>query len=534
MQGQGRDLRSGSCQTSDAAVGSPRILANPATWSLLIFTLATALRVPSCYESFWVDELHSAWCVWDGLGEVAPRAQMGHQTPFYFLGLWFWKAIVGSSELTLRLSSVLAGAAACGMLTFGLARATGSLITGVTAGLVLAIENNSIFFGTELRPFAVVMFMSSLATVCFVRLVNTRTRFEAFRWWLTLIAACLIAALIQPTSLGVLAWLPAMLIVVWLRRGPSKLSRFTLADGLTAMATAGVALALWSMTLGDSWQQRADWSSFARTDSLSDLVSIWAWRWLLVVPLGVTCVAWVFGKRSAAHGPESTVVLLGTVAALATTAYWWVSWHEWVPLWHRRYFIAALPMFAAVCGSAVGVVQSRTGLSPLAWLAGVLLVGGLTHHQDLARKLRQYPEPLVERGENWRGAIHWVRTTADENDAIFIDSGLIESRRLVSDQASAFRVPDLYTANGSHYFCYPVLGPYQLRQKVAPISPDLSLPQEVLYDQQKQVFLIVRRPLSRIQIDATKWGWVYGNRKPQRITAFGNVTVLMLSSSGSG
>jgi len=128
-----------------------------AAGSIVVFAVAVALRLPSCYESLWVDELHSAWCVWDDLSDVAPRADIGHQSPFYFLGLWFWKQVFGGSELALRMSSVLAVAASCSVLTLGVARWSGSVIAGVTAGAILAIETNSIFFGTELRPFALVI-----------------------------------------------------------------------------------------------------------------------------------------------------------------------------------------------------------------------------------------------------------------------------------------------------------------------------------------------------------------------------------------
>ena len=126
----------------------------------LVFAIALWLRIPSCYQSFWLDELHSAWTVWDDLGSVIPRAKAGHQSPIYFLGLWVWKQASGGSELALRLSSVLATASACVVLTIGTARWSNSLIAGITSGLILAIESNAIFFGTELRPYALAIFLS--------------------------------------------------------------------------------------------------------------------------------------------------------------------------------------------------------------------------------------------------------------------------------------------------------------------------------------------------------------------------------------
>ena len=112
--------------------------------------IAIAIRVPSCYESFWLDELHSAWCVWDSFGEVFPRADIGHQTPFYFAGLWVWKQLVGTSEVALRFSSVMAVAASCAVLVWGVSRWSKSVAAGTATGLVMALETNSLFFGTEL------------------------------------------------------------------------------------------------------------------------------------------------------------------------------------------------------------------------------------------------------------------------------------------------------------------------------------------------------------------------------------------------
>ena len=75
---------------------------------VLIVVVTAAFRLPSCRESFWLDELHSAWAVSDAFSEVAPRAAIGNQTTGYFHLLWFWSAIVGSGELPMRLSSVIA------------------------------------------------------------------------------------------------------------------------------------------------------------------------------------------------------------------------------------------------------------------------------------------------------------------------------------------------------------------------------------------------------------------------------------------
>ena len=80
--------------------------------SIIIATVVIAFRVPSCSESFWVDELHTVWTIHDDLADVLPRAQIGHQQPYYFGLLWLWRQTFGESELALRMTSVLSVAIA--------------------------------------------------------------------------------------------------------------------------------------------------------------------------------------------------------------------------------------------------------------------------------------------------------------------------------------------------------------------------------------------------------------------------------------
>lgn len=502
-----------------------------AAGSIIVFAGAVALRLPSCYESLWVDELHSAWCVWGGLSDVAPRADIGHQSPFYFLGLWFWKQIFGGSELALRISSVLAVAASCSVLTLGVARWSGSLIAGMTAGAILAIETNSIFFGTELRPFAWVILFSSIAIVCFARLALLSSRHLDRRSWVGMVVAILFAAICQPTSLGVLILLPATLCSLWLWRDRRQLFRFTLSDGLLILSTAAVGFALWSMTLHESWGERQTWSSFASATSIWQLWRIWDWTLLWCVPIALLIPTIRIGRLDGVTRLSTATLLLASIALIASFGYWMVSWNQWLPLWHRRYFIAVLPMLAFVAGGSVATTANCAKTSKLAPLVAICLVFGLIYRQNMHRSLPHYPVALATRGEDWRGAIDWVRKKAMSNDQIYLESGLIESRQWLDGvhrgiDGRVLQRPG--TREQLRYLCYPTSGPYSLDQSVDPIGEDLDIPLRVLNDNTRQIFLIVRRPASRISIGPTKWGWVYGNRTPKEIKSFGNVSVIWL------
>src|SRR6056297_1294288 len=190
-----------------------------------VCVLAIAVRLPACAESFWIDELHSAWCIWGSWDQIFTRAAWGHQSPIYFMGLWIWRQIFGDSEIVLRMTSVLAITAATAVTIGGVLRWTNSRTAAVAAGLVMVLESNSLFFGTELRPYAAVILFSSVAVACFVRLLSDRSSVDTAadqvrdrRWWIGLILAVLAAAMVQPTSVGVLVWLPAAVVAGGLRR----------------------------------------------------------------------------------------------------------------------------------------------------------------------------------------------------------------------------------------------------------------------------------------------------------------------------
>ena len=295
---------------------------------LAIFAIAVALRVSACHESFWVDELHTTWCVWDSLGDVASRAALGNQSPVYYWGIWVWKQIGGESEIALRMSSVVATSLTAAICAWAVLRRTGSVVASLITGLILAIESNAIFYGTELRPYAWVM----LATAIWLALDASEIRYRV------ILQACvaIIAIVFQPTAIIAMAIL-SMTFVMRLR---DRRHWIALAIAL-GIGLVGVGLA--SVMASHTWQNRDMWSSFAKIGSWQDVMAIWDWPWLV---LGPAIVMVVFGWRRRRE-PEfrkaisyfAVVVTMTLLVALAS------AW-DWVHLWHRRYMIAALPLMA--------------------------------------------------------------------------------------------------------------------------------------------------------------------------------------------
>ncbi len=476
------------------------------------FSTSIALCVPSCYESFWLDELHSAWTVAGDLGDVVPRARLGHQSPFYFVGLWFWKQAFGESELALRISSVLAVATSCLVLTIGVARWTRSIVAGGTAGMVLAIESNSLFFATELRPYAFVILFTSLATSFLLRLLTVCSRHDHRFTWSGLILTILLATLCQPTAIGILGFFPAVLLTVWFIRDRGQLFKFSPLDGLLVLATMLVGFSLWSVTLGESWAQRMQWASFAKATRVSEIWQVWDWTWLLLVPLGFLMVAAILAtiRRQSIRELSSGTLALAAIAVAGTILFWTVSRLEWVPVWHRRYFIAVLPLLACVIGGCVGALSKAVPAGIPSMVAGLLsaavIVIGLADQQGLLVRLSDYPVALVTRGEDWRGAVDWVRSNAHPSDEVFLHSGMIEAPMAIADPLLKQLSPTQI-----EYLQFPTRGPYDLGRTVSVGRLDFALHTK---SGVQRTFLISRGILNPSHFPA---GW--------QMMRFGNVTV---------
>jgi len=512
--------------------------------TLVVFLLAVAVRVPSCFQSFWVDELHSAWTIEGTLADVLLRAKLGNQSPVYFLGLWCWRQVFGESEIALRLTSVLATAAAAALLVIGVSQWTQSTIAGLSAGLVMSLESNAIFFGTELRPYAGVILAATIAVFCLLHALSD-LRADDGRWfWSGAVLMVLFAALLQPTSLAVLGWLLAALVIVRVGRSRRRGS-WRRHDLMLAGFALLVGAVLWFTTLESTWHVRANWGSFAQAPSWNRASGLWSWLWLWMIPLAIALLpgrSWLESRFS--HRQRRTILVLAFSCLLASMVLWWVSRLGWVHLWHRRYQVAMLPMFAALVGISVSRFQgSRLVSRVAAAVIATILLAGLTLSQGVLPTAITHPGRLAYRGEDWRGALQWMVREATKGDLLFVDSGLIESRTFIHQLDRPERLD---------YLRLPVLGPYAIfagddrfafldaeyellesHLKTAFANGHVSRVPASTADGDRRVMILTRRPVSRVDLSSLES--VGGGDKgfevqfhEARLESFGGVSVLML------
>ncbi|QDS93768.1 hypothetical protein FF011L_25410 [Roseimaritima multifibrata] len=452
--------------------------------SLGLAVLTVALRWSFCHESLWVDELHSAWAVWDELALVSERSSAGNQTPWYFWGLWAWKQIFGGSEVALRAPSLLASAISVFAITWAAAVHSRQFVVGLLAGGLLAVEFRAVEFGTEVRVYALLIVLSILSARGWLTVLESSESSDAVEtpWslpWFRKVAMIWLpgfaAVLLHPTAaltVGMLAAVGGVLGITTQKRVRTAIYAAAGSIGfvLLALAVNGVAVR-------NVWSIRHQWAQFAIPRSGIELYRMWPWQLVIAAVLALIVVVVgcrVFcGNRAKTEGtkqPKSNAALLclGTVLA-ATTLCWVVAFLEWLPMWHVRYLIGLLPLMMWGTADLWGIVFAKMNCTRMRFLTAsmngaiaVCLVGWLVHSQGtwwLWMPTKPNVPNVVLRGEDWRSAIAWLQDHRQANEPVYLGAELIESSLLTDgvEDASADRLKE--------YLLFPTSGPYAIDVK---------------------------------------------------------------------
>ena len=393
-----------------------------------------------------------------GFRKSVSRAAIGNQTPYYFHGLWVWQRIFGDGELAMRASSILFSALAAGTLTLGIAVQTRRIAVGIIAGGIIAVESNAVFFGCELRAYAVVMFCASCAVWMSARMMDLEKQCGRTRFLLVL-SVC-IAALLHPTSMGVLGILVVASFIVAVLR---KKLVFTRWDAISIALVSVVVMLLAISSLPDSWSRREQWRVFASAKTAQDFwVKSWAWMPIVYVPFGVgACLAIVALVRKHRQTPYGTFVPVA-IGTIATLVFFFASYFEIVPLWHRRYFIAALPLLAWSAGMLSGFALPKSRISAaIGSLIAIFLLTNLLWYQGTLGVLTQGAIPRQLRNEHWREAVEFVSKSKGPDDTVWVDAALIEGAIFQKDKDSV-----KYEPIQEDYLAFPLRGPYRIENGI--------------------------------------------------------------------
>ena len=144
-----------------------------------ILALALVVRIrEASLTPFWFDELFTL-----GVARVPVREALGvlrqdMHPPLYFLAVSGWRALVGEGEVALRLPSIAAGVATVAV-TWALGREVFGPRAGLLAALLLALHRSQVASSVELRSWAWLWLLQTLAVWSALRWVRHARRRDA-------------------------------------------------------------------------------------------------------------------------------------------------------------------------------------------------------------------------------------------------------------------------------------------------------------------------------------------------------------------
>ncbi len=476
---------------------------------LALVVLVGTILATAVAESFWLDELHTAWSISGSWEEIAERAGAGNQSPLYF---WLLAALVrtvgefspayhdspGSHrfawrEVLLRLPSLAAWLASVSWLGWYLERQCRRhhlhplLVPGMLLWLVL--DRIQWFFATEGRPYALVQCVSLAGWGCvaaiFIFPSKTPTGFGSRVGWMAAWTVLAITSLYLHLTAGLSVlsqWIAGAVLLLRFRlnlpatTSPLATRRITtLVGSVWILASCLVALASGPLfqLAAPVWRKRELWASFAGNVTPLAVVTLFPLLPLLLPVLGVRLVERLC--RSRGYKPAKK----GTIKE-SEQAWQWMWWAAllgpWLlawgltasglaPLFHRRFVIvSALPLVLITAHQLMQIHSTHVRALTLGITIGTLLIT-----QGTAEQWRQGQLIGWLRGEDWRAAARWISDQIAVDERVFCASGLIEANSLE---------PPLEPAV-AEYLAFPLTGAYDIKRE------GTSVPVRALVNQPK-------------------------------------------------
>ena len=395
----------------------------------VIVLLVLGSRLWQARDSLWLDELHTAWSAMGSWGEVSQRAAQGNQSPLFFQLLWVLVRGLGASEWVLRLPSLVSGTLLPVALYFVTRRWTGSAWLGLLPAWLAAVDAQTIYFGTEARPYALIQLVAVLHVFHFARLVErpTLARRAVFVGGLLLLFHLHYTAVLL-----VVAELAFFAIDRGLRRRDGRYSWAAVGVDLTVFAilSLGALGGLQSVYL-----RRGNWAAFVEQRSWWQATAVIPWASFAVVTIAVAALGrWRRTEPEGVHGrgdglTESLLPFLWLFVPVLLT--WIVTATDLARLLHPRYVAASAPAALVLTAIALRAVPWRS----FAVAVSIILSIAAPWMSQLPQELRTSGRLIAWRTDDWRSAVRYfnglpghelgpvlVRTTLLESDGLRLGS----------------------------------------------------------------------------------------------------------------
>lgn len=371
--------------------------------STIAILLVWVAQMPS---SLGLDELGTNWVIEGDLAQTASRAWRFHgQTPLFYAFLWGVTQLLGTSEVVLRLPSLLSMLAAA-FLLYRFSRRLFGHRTAVVSLAVFLVFPTVGFYASDARPYALAILVTLVATMLLDSWLRT---FEPKRsaWYGLAAAALVYVHYVFATILVAHALFFAWVIY----RSEADQRRRLWSGGMFAAAVFLVSIA-------PTFSQMAD--LLGRTDELvvsgvpplPAMLAIWAPPVAALVLVGAVALVVGRGERLP-KVPANPLILLGLGFVTPPVVLFLLANTTEIVLWSSRYWFAAVPFGAILFGVLISSCLRNAKSVKIATLAvlltGILAGTAFEHSQD-----------------DWRSAISAANSVTDSDTTLLVFSGLVE------------------------------------------------------------------------------------------------------------
>ena len=403
-------------------------------------------------QSLWFDEADAVMLARQPISTlIGNLGAAGQNGPLYTLFLHVWMALFGTSEVAVRLPSVIAGVAAIPLI-YLLGRTIHGPKLGLYAAGILTIAPYQHWYAREAKMYAPV----TCALIASLLLLLHAIRTDRRAAWVAYVIVTTIAL-----YLHVMAALILLVQAIWLlskwevgsqksevetslavspkRPVPSRTRLFPTSDvrlprsvwALAALTLPYLPVALWELRFvwngTVTWHQpigpleflRVTFTKFATGVRADDGT---AWRGLILLGalavLGALPLAWRHAPWPApAFGPRRRAAFLAGFVVVPLVLFYAITLVQ--PLFSDRYLIVVTPAFILL------VAGGLLALERLAWPLAILAMVGIVATSWVP--LRDVNLAATAQKEDWRTAYERIAEHAHPNDVIIIHPGYLRT-----------------------------------------------------------------------------------------------------------
>lgn len=357
---------------------------------ILILLLAIGLRLVNLNQSLWLDEAVQAITAAGPFLGTFEELKGDFHPPLYHLLMWGWVHLFGSTEVVLRLPSVLFGLGTVWVIYLIAKSFRGVSFFPLLAALFLATAPFHIYYSQEARPYALATFLTSLSIYFFLKkkwityiFVTALALYSSYFFLFVLLAQGFFVFLKKQFPLCRYVIISLLLFLPWLpgfwqqiqtgkeaMRYLPEWERIVSVDFWKALSLTFIKFSLGRITI------------FNKT--LYGLVSL-----ILFFSYGLLVVLGLREKRKFLILNSKFLILLWLVIPLLSA--WLISF--FIPNYQPFRLLLALPAFYLLL--AFGVSRITIPTIYIILVAGILLV-------NFASAATYYFNPYFHR-EDWRG-----------------------------------------------------------------------------------------------------------------------------------